>query len=304
MKKVSSLIIVACSILLVFLIGVVVLFNVVFPPTSVINTGIGEIDISFKTNKQASEIIVDKIQKTEFTIKLSDNSTEKKQYCDVIDNVNMDKLLSKLKELNRIKFLFNNGTQSLDLTDLVTYNKENINVIVNDISSKYSENIIESQNAYISYNTEKNEFEIIPEVYGNVFVENCSDIFEQALKSFETTIDFIELGCYVAPEVIKENSVLKSNLDVYNSYKDFELVYTFGNNSEKINLPIFNSWLIPNYIEDGITLNGDKPFDISEDGVKSFVAELNKKYTTIGTSRTFTTSTGETITISNGDCTS
>ena len=31
------------------------------------------------------------------------------------------------------------------------------------------------------------------------------------------------------------------------------------------------------------------------------LSELNKKYTTIGTSRSFTTSTGETITVSNGD---
>ena len=301
MKKVGNLIIVVCSVLFVLLLGVIVLFNIVYPPTSLISTSIGDIDISFKTNKQVINIIANNIKNTEYVIKLSDNSTEEKQYSEVIDSINNEKLLSNLKELSRMRFLFSNDTQSFDLADLVTYNKDNINAIISEISSKSTENIVESQNAYIGYNSENNEFEIVPEIYGNVFVDNCSDIFEQALKSFNKEIDFVELGCYVAPEVVKDNSILVNNLGVYNSYKDLEIVYTFGSNSEKINLPVFNSWLIPNYIEDGITLNGEKPFNISEDGIKSFVSELNKKYTTIGTPRNFTTSTGENITITNGD---
>jgi len=301
MKKVSNWIIVACSILLVVVIGVVVLFNIVFPFTSVVSTDIGDIDISFKTNKQASEIISNEINDYNFVIKLSDNSTEEKSYSEVIENINQEVLLENLRKLSKFKFLFSKSTQSLDLTNVIIIDKDSIDSIINTISKKNEENIIESKNAYITYNIEKNEFEIIPEVYGNVFVDGCSDIFEQALKSFEKEIDFVELNCYEAPEVIKENSVLNSNLGIYNSYKEVELEYIFGNNKEKITLPIFYAWLIPNYIEDGISLNGDKPFNIDNDGVKSFVGELNKKYTTIGTSRSFTTSTGDVITVSNGD---
>ena len=301
MKKVSSWVIVACSILFVIVIGVFVLFNIIFPFTSVISTDIGDIDISFKTNKQASEIILNEINDYDFIIKLSDNSVEEKKYSDIIENINQEVLLDNLKKLSKLKFLFSKGTQPFDLTDVVVVSKDSIDSIINTISEQNSDNVVRPQNAYITYNSEKNEFEIVSEIYGNIFIEGCSDIFEQALKSFEKEIDFVELGCYETPEVTADNSILKSNLGVYNGYKSVELIYTFGYNQEKITLPIFNSWLIPNYIEDGISLNGDKPFNIDNEGVKSFVAELNKKYTTIGTSRSFTTSTGETITVSNGD---
>ena len=57
MKKVGCIGVVIASILLVVIIGVVVLFNFVFPPNSVVETNIGNIEIGFKTDKQVVEIL-------------------------------------------------------------------------------------------------------------------------------------------------------------------------------------------------------------------------------------------------------
>lgn len=300
MKKVGCIGIIIVSVLLLIIIGVVVLFNFVFPPNSVVDTNIGSIEIGLKTNKQVVEIIENKLNDYTYTLKLSDGNIKEYSINDIKSNIDSNSLYDKIKELKKFKFIFGNNEQKIDLLNIVEIDTTKINNIFDSISVK-EENQIESKDAYISYSEEKKSFEIVPEVYGNILVDNPSDLIIEPLNSYIETIDLVELGCYTAPSVLSSNEILLSNLEDYNSYKDVKITYIFGENNEVLDFSKFYSWLVPNYLEDGLTLNEEKPFTFSDEGVNGFISELNKKYTTIGTAREFTTSTGETITITTGD---
>ena len=300
MKKVGCIGIIIVSVLLLIIIGVVVLFNFVFPPNSVVDTNIGSIEIGLKTNKQVVEIIENKLNDYTYTLKLSDGNIKEYSINDIKSNIDSNSLYDKIKELKKFKFILGNNEQKIDLLNIVEIDTTKINNIFDSISVK-EENQIESKDAYISYSEEKKSFEIVPEVYGNILVDNPSDLIIEPLNSYIETIDLVELGCYTAPSVLSSNEILLSNLEDYNSYKDVKITYIFGENNEVLDFSKFYSWLVPNYLEDGLTLNEEKPFTFSDEGVNGFISELNKKYTTIGTAREFTTSTGETITITTGD---
>ena len=300
MKKVGCIGIIIVSVLLLIIIGVVVLFNFVFPPNSVVDTNIGSIEIGLKTNKQVVEIFENKLNDYTYTLKLSDGNIKEYSINDIKSNIDSNSLYDKIKELKKFKFIFGNNEQKIDLLNIVEIDTTKINNIFDSISVK-EENQIESKDAYISYSEEKKSFEIVPEVYGNILVDNPSDLIIEPLNSYIETIDLVELGCYTAPSVLSSNEILLSNLEDYNSYKDVKITYIFGENNEVLDFSKFYSWLVPNYLEDGLTLNEEKPFTFSDEGVNGFISELNKKYTTIGTAREFTTSTGETITITTGD---
>lgn len=300
MKKVGCVGIVIVCILLVVIIGTVVLFNFVFPPNSVVETNIGNIEIGFKTDKQVVEILENKLNDYTYTLKLSDGNTKEYSINDIKSNIDSDSLYNKVKELKKFKFIFGKNAQKVELLDIVKFDTTKITDIFNSISVS-EENQIESKDAYISYSEEKKSFEIVPEVYGNILVDNPSDLIMNSLIAYNQVIDLVELGCYTAPFILGDNEILLSNLENYNSYKDVKITYTFGDTNEILDFSKFYSWLVPNYLEDGLTLNVEKPFIFSDEGVNGFIAELNKKYTTIGIPRDFTTSTGETITITKGD---
>lgn len=279
---------------------VISMMSILYPNNSIIQTSVGEIDIGLKTIDTATEEISVKLNGYVHIFTLSDGEQKEVPISEVIYNIDKDKIKLKLKGYNKLPLWFKQDSINLDLSDCVEYNSEKVLTLIKDINEKNSDNIIEAQNAYITYNSEKNEYEIVPAVYSNVILEDSVETLISYFKTFDTEGKLVELGCYVIPEILEDNSDLLSSLNVFNELKDFNLVYTFNGIEEKLDLATIGSWISPNYT-DGVILNTETPFIISEDLVNNYVLELNKKYTTIGTSRSFTNSYGNVMTISGGD---
>ena len=255
------------------------------------------IDISLKTNEEVYLLISESLDNCTYTVVESDGTENQLNFNDIFNKVEKEGIIEKLDESKR---LFNKSVISLGLEDFAELDRNKVKSFIDGINLKNSSNLIETEDAYISFNIETNKYEIIPEKYSNILLEDSVDIFINSFNCDEKIVDLKEIGCYAVPTILRDNNVLLNNLNKYKKYEDFKLIYNFGGNKEIIDIPVLNNWLIPNYKEDG-SLNDETPFSFDINKISDYVNECNKKYTTFGSSRTFKTSKDTVVTLSKGD---
>lgn len=302
MKKVSSKIGITLLIILVLLFGVLYFFlNTHYMPNSVLNYGFNEIEVGLKSYENVVDIIIEDLKNYNYNLVTSDGIEYPLNILDVCEEINREDIVSILqeeKEKNKIT------AQSfvINIKDVIHFEKNNINEIIIELKEISNDNLIESKDAYITYDEEKKEYVIIPEVIGNIIVEDALDKLYNEISSYNFDLNLLDLGIYKMPLVLKDNSNLLSNFDIYKKYEDFNLTYSFVNTQEVIDISVWNKWIIPQYSEENYELlDSEFPFVLDEHRVEEYVVNLNKKYTTYGMTRTFTTSTGEVLEISKGD---
>ncbi len=96
-------------------------------------------------------------------------------------------------------------------------------------------------------------------------------------------------GCYVG---MAEEDKMHKALDTLNKYVATKVTYTREANSSYLDGGSIHEWL---------TLNDDYSVTLDTSAVASWVDDLAALYDTIGSSRTFVTSYGDTVTVSGGD---
>lgn len=291
-KKIIFLSTLFCLFLIVFLIFTYILF----PINSVLLFDFGEINIGFCDNKTVLTKLEEEIDKFEYKLITVDGNEYTVKLNDVIDPIDINKLENKVNGLKK-KFWANK--YNLSIEDLFVYNDDKINAVLNEIKQNMGEDI-ESVDACIVYDKNIKAFKIEEEKYGNIFKSDACNILKNELTSLSKDINLVEIGCYIPPNVFSDDEVLHENLLKYNEYQGKNIVYIFGENKEELNLDIYQSWLIPN-LDENNKLNDEEPFTIKEDLVKEYVKGLSSKYNTLGKSRTFKTSTDETVEILKGD---
>ena len=292
MKSISKLIITLVIILLIICVSTVSVFAFLYLPYTDIETEFGKIDVGFNTNKSVVSKIQESIKDYRFKVKLFDGTVLEVPADDFILDVDDSIILKELENIDK-KFSLKPVKYTISLKDKISYDTTKIETLIQE---KSGEEVIESQDAYINYNEENKQFEVVAETYGNVLIENFVDNLVEYLKNNNFDINLVSIGCYKSPSIISTDEELAKKLQSLNGLKDIKLEYIFGDKVEELNFDIFHTWLSAEVLE-----NGTVDIIVSKDGVNSYVGELNKKYTTFGTSRTFTTSTGEVVTLTTGD---
>jgi hypothetical protein len=140
---------------------------------------------------------------------------------------------------------------------------------------------------------------IIPEVYGNEFVDaDLQEIVREQLKTeyagtLESDLVSIEIpsSIYILPKITSEDEALNQTVNLYNSFKDASVTYLFGSEKKTLDWSVIYDWID---IADGTaTINADKAY--------TYVTEVANAYDTIYTQRSFTAHDGRTITLPSND---
>ena len=175
---------------------------------------------------------------------------------------------------------------------LVIYNEKKLKDSVGAIKGFEEDFAKAPTDAYISEYTPENGFFIVPETQGNMLDrQKTQETIENAVASLAEQADLDQAGCYQEPAVTADNEELNQVLVSLQKYAGLQIAYTFGEQKEILDGATISEWL---HI-DGTEVTLDKT------QVGSFVASLRKKYDTIFRPRTFMTSYGREITISDGD---
>lgn len=125
------------------------------------------------------------------------------------------------------------------------------------------------------------------------------ETMETALRSFEAQIDLNECGCY---ENLPYSEEMKRELERWEQIEEFQncgIVYRFGDEEVPVDASVVCDWIAVD--EEGNYLTDEQGRLLPEDEkIEAFVDRLADEYDTLGGTRSFQTTRGETITVEGG----
>ena len=272
-------------IVLYFLIGSIYR-NVFFPGTTV-----NGINVSGLTCAQAKEAVNAGASTYTLTLIEDGENTETISGGDIDLHVDDDGSLQLiLDNQNMVTWglqAFHEKKYSID----VSYDEEKLRSVINSLSCMDKSKWISPENASVVYENGSG-YQIVPEVPGNEISEDrLFDAVTGAVCRMEDTLSFRDAEIYKSPKISAEDSSLRQQLTLLQSYSDMTVTYEFGDQTEVLDWDTLSEWI-------SVSKSGKRTID--RDAVSEYIKELAKKYNTAYSSKTLETSYGETVTIQNG----
>lgn len=159
-----------------------------------------------------------------------------------------------------------------------------------------------SVDAAIQYNEDQKQFTLISDVQGNQIDESRLLAYvDQSLESlFPSQLLGGEIKLVMGTDVYQQPSVTVSDdmqnklsglNEKLNKYRSSTVTYTLGNETQVVDTSTIESWL---------QISSDS-ISVDQDAVKTYVQDLATKYNTIYVPRTFHTSYGNDVTVSDNE---
>lgn len=199
-------------------------------------------------------------------------------------------LLKQQKPYEWVRGFFE--TRSYTTQEKVTFDKNLLQTEVKSLSCAQPENQVEPQNAYVAL--EGNEFTIVPETEGSKLkVKEAYKAVDAAVSSSQASIDLGNTpDVYAAAAVTSDDPSLQVTLDAYNNYTKASITYTFGEETVTLDGSTLKDWL--QFDDQGRLLQDDASFT---QHIKDYVAQLASQHDTVGTTRSFNTTSGRTVSV-------
>lgn len=287
-KIVIGIVISLCALLVIYL-GMAAYFINHFYFGSQIN----HVNVSCKTVDEAKQQVEAELGKYTLNLKERGDKSEQIKGIDINLKHNLGgeykNLKAAQKPLKWISAFFN--VENLKMTDAVTYDSKLLKEKVEKLSCFDKRNIVEPKNPDFKY-TDKG-YVIVDEVNGNKINKDILyNRVTKAIQSGETTIDLEEDNCYVNPKYTSKSQKTTDNRNILNKYVSSKITYTIRNHKETIDGSIINKWLKVN-----------ENFEVVVDKQKenNYMESLFENYNTVGKTRSFAATSGNTISISGGD---
>lgn len=177
-------------------------------------------------------------------------------------------------------------------TDIdVEYDAELFDSRLAECSFLDEESMQEPADAYLEYSG--GSFQIVTEDSGTQLdADEVLAVIASAVLDGETEVDLDAAGCYTESEIYSDNEDLIAEMEEVNALIDVEIIYDFSDRTETVDSDLISEWIV---------FGDDFTWELDRDLVYDYVYELGLEYDTFGLSREFTTTGGETITLTGGD---
>jgi lipoprotein-anchoring transpeptidase ErfK/SrfK len=254
---------------------------------------INAISVSGKTLQDAEALVAAQLQDYNLNLRLRGGKSEQIKASEVGLKYNSEEEIKKFMDSQNpfgwVSAVFNK--ENSKLTVGVTYDEELLKERIDALSCFDSSNITEPKNPSFQY--AGNSYVIVDEIPGNKVDKDAllSQVASSLLKK-EAEIDLDVAGCYVKPQYDSKSPKIIEVKDTLNKYISSKITYTFGDRKEVIDGSTINKWL---------TVDENFVVKVNEDKAKAYIDSLSKTYNTAGKTRSFVTSSGNTISIGGGD---
>ena len=255
-------------------------------------TYINGINCSNKTAYEVEQLIADNVE--DYSIQVSSRNQEAQtitgsqiNYHYMSDGEVLD-LLKGQKPYEWVRGFFE--TTSYTTQENATFDKNLLQAEVKSLSCAQPENQVDPENAYVAL--EGDSFTIVPETEGSKLkVKEAYKALDTAISTGQTTIDLDSTpDVYAVAAVTSEDPTLLATKDAYNNYTRASITYTFGEQTVTLDGNTLKDWL--QFDEKGQLVQDDSSFT---QHVKDFVAQLASEHDTVGTTRSFNTTSGRTV---------
>ena len=257
-------------------------------------TTINGIDCSGKTAYQAEQEIAKAVE--DYSIEVDSRNLEPQTisgeqigYSYVSDG-SVLRLLKEQKPYEWIRGYFEK--KSYTAAENTTYDKEKLKAQVKELDCAKEENQVAPEDAYVAYGD--SEFEIVPETEGSELnMREAYNVLSEAVSDNENSVDFeSNPDVYVKAAVTSDDPDLQASLDACNNFTKASITYTFGDETVTLDGSTIKDWL--NFDEKGQLIRDDASF---QQHIADYVAQLAAAHDTIGTERSFQTTSGRTVSV-------
>lgn len=200
------------------------------------------------------------------------------------------KLLQQQKPYEWIKGMYEQ--KSYTVSENTGYNKTKLQEQLKSLNCAQAENQTAPENAYVAF--QDGQFVIVPETEGSKLnIKQAYQVLDAAVESGQTSVNFADTPeAYVSADVTQNDQALQSALEACNNYTRASITYTFGDRTETLDGNTIKDWL--QFDEKGQLVQDDASFT---QHVKDFVAQLASEHNTVGTTRSFNTTSGRTVSV-------
>jgi len=287
-KITAGIIVCVCTLFTVYF-----LFSIYFMNHLYFGSKINGVDVSGKTVEEIKSQITSQLNTYSLNIKERGGKNEQIKAGDINLKYQSDEQFNNIKkEQNPLKWplsFFNK--KYTNMTAEISYDKGMLEKRIDNLSALADSNIIEPKEPSFKY--VNNSFTIVDEIKGNKIDKNVLlKRIEDAISNQESTIDLESSNCYTNPKYTSKSQEVIKAKDMLNKYVSSKITYNFGNNTEILDGSTINKWL---------TVDNNFNVVLDESKVKEYVKSFANTYNTVGKTRSFHTSSGNTINVSGGD---
>lgn len=261
----------------------------------VFGTEINGVNCSLKSVVGAENKITDVVRNFEIVVKEREKKSEtlngKDFSMDVVFDDSINDLFEDQNPFGWPLSWYKTKSRSVGVT--VSYDKQKLEQTVQSLDCMKQQNMKAPVDASLSYNSEKKEFEVVPEEEGTTLDE--TQVLQAVLNCVEglnEKLDLEKQDCYVNPEYYREDEAVIAARDTVNQYVAVKVTYDYDTDQVVVESDQIAEWL---------KVSEDFKVTFDKDKVQQFVSNMAQTYDTIYTTRTFHTSYDYDITISRGD---
>ena len=172
----------------------------------------------------------------------------------------------------------------------VEYDESALKTQIANLECMKEENQIAPVNAHPEFKTDK--FVVVPETDGTTIkTEEFRKTVITAVNGANEKLDLLKTGCYEKPAYTSDSKKVTEACDAMNKYLGATVTYDFKPNTEVVDSSMISKW---------VKVDDDMNVTFDESAVKEYVQSLAAKYDTKGKERTFTSASGNTVTVSGG----
>ena len=256
-------------------------------------TEINGMDCSGKTVEEVENNMESQIASYQLVLKERGDKSEAISASQISMEYISDGKIQELKEQQNpfTWFLAFARQQDYTLSATTSYDETALNAAVDALDCFKEENVVQPVDAHLE--VQDGQYVIVEETQGTALdSDKVKDAVKNAIDSGETLLDLDQVGCYIEPSVLSTDENLAKQRDEGNKLLTVTVTIDFSDRQEVIDADVMKDWL---------TTNEEGAVDLDRTKVREYVQQLQYEYDTFGSSREFTTSSGQTITVSGGD---
>ncbi len=256
-------------------------------------TTLGDLKVGGKTAAHVQEAIAQKGQ--EYVLSLYGRGADKETLSGEAFGLSYD-IVEPVEDLKKRQPAFAwplalFSKKEVEATQIVTYDEALLTEAINHLDYFSEGSSVPPENATLVFNGES--YDIIPGDKGNKLnKEAVKAAVIEALHENKHVIDLEESGCYETARFTEDSQEILMAQEKFNQYVKAHIIYNFGEVQEVVDAQRISTWL-------EVTDEGEAI--INEKKVRAYVAELGKKYNTLGITRKFKTSDGTVAQVHGGD---
>ncbi len=285
-KIVGNIIIIGCSITLIYLLVSIYFVNHFF-----INTKVNGVNLSLRNYNEANKILSSAVNGYSIELIGRDGRSEIINGEDIkLSFINKDirkEIKKEQSPIMWIKGIINKENYYLD--GIIEYDKNKLFDIIDNLEI-LTKDIEEPKNVAFTYYD--GIYVIEPEIYGNrINNDKLKEVLIDSINKGKSSINLDKEECYENPIFTTASDKTMEAEELLNKYISTKITYLFGENEEIVDDNIIRNWL---------SVNENLDVIIDEKAVSEYMSGLSKKYNTVGITRNFKTSTGKTVDVKGG----